>query len=220
MQRIKLLLVDDHAVVRNGLQMLINAQADMEVVGDAADGNEAIRLAMDLKPNVVLMDLSMPYGRDGFSTTTELVQSLPETKVLILTMHDDDNYLFRALKAGASGYILKSSPGFELLKAIRQVSLGQAYLHPGATKKVIEGYIQTGNATEGQDVFQILSEREREILSLVAGGYTNKEIADLLVISPKTVENHKAHFMEKLGLSNRRELVRFALKHGLLDLNK
>lgn len=216
---IRVLLVDDHAVVRSGLQLLIDAQTDMSVVGEAADGLEAVARALELKPDVVLMDLSMPGGRDGLHTTAELTASQPETKVLILTMHDDDQYLFRALKAGASGYILKSSPGVELVKAIRQVHQGQAYLHPSAAKKVIQGYLQT-TATSGaasEDTYELLSDREKEIFGLVAKGYTNKEVADMLTISAKTVENHKAHIMDKLGLSTRRDLMRFAVKRGLLD---
>ncbi|MCF6092570.1 response regulator transcription factor [Microaerobacter geothermalis] len=218
MNNIRVMLVDDHAVVRNGLQMLLNAQPDITVIGEAADGNEAIIAAINLKPDVILMDLSMPNGRDGFSTTAEITQSDPDIKVLILTMHDDEQYLFRGLKSGASGYILKSSPGSELVKAIRQVYQGQAYLHPSAAKKVIDGYLQS-SAHDITDAFDLLSEREKEILSLVAKGYTNKEVADLLAISTKTVENHKANIMEKLGLSTRRDLIRFAVKRGLLDFD-
>lgn len=219
---IRILLVDDHAVVRSGLQLLIDAQPDMNVAGEAADGLEAVARALELKPDVVLMDLSMPGGRDGLHTTAELAACMPEVKVLILTMHDDDQYLFRALKAGASGYILKSSPGAELLKAIRQVYQGQAYLHPAAAKKVIQGYLQSTapGEKEPSDVYELLSEREKEILGLTAKGYTNKEMADMLAISSKTVENHKSHIMDKLGLSTRRDLMRFAIKRGLLDFGE
>lgn len=218
---IRVLLVDDHAVVRSGLQMLLDAQPDMTVVGEAADGIEAIAKAIEVKPDVVLMDLSMPRGRDGLYTTAELTATMPEVKVLILTMHDDEQYLFRALKAGASGYILKSSPGSELVGAIRQVYDGQAYLHPSAAKKVIQGYLQsTAHGPGGvKDAFELLTDREKEILALVAKGYTNKEVADLLAISAKTVENHKANVMEKLGLSTRRDLIRFAAKRGMLDFD-
>lgn len=217
---IRVLLVDDHAVVRSGLQLLIDAQPDMAVIGEAADGLEGVAKALELKPDVVLMDLSMPGGRDGLHTTAELTASQPDTKILILTMHDDEQYLFRSLKAGASGYILKSSPGAELLKAIRQVHQGQAYLHPSAAKKVIQGYLQSSTSSDKDqpaDTYDLLSEREKEILGLAAKGYTNKEMADMLAISAKTVENHKAHIMDKLGLSTRRDLMRFAVKRGLLD---
>lgn len=220
---IRVLLVDDHAVVRSGLHMLLDAQPDLTVVGEAADGIEAIARALEVKPDVVLMDLSMPRGRDGMYTTAELTSTMPEVKVLILTMHDDEQYLFRALKSGASGYILKSSPGSELVDAIRKVHEGQAYLHPSAAKKVIQGYLQTAMQAQAtgeiKDTFELLTEREKEILGLVAKGYTNKEVADLLSISAKTVENHKANLMEKLGLSTRRDLIRFAAKRGLLDFD-
>lgn len=216
---VKVLLVDDHAVVRSGLRLLLESQPDIRVIGEAADGIEAVARALELKPDVVLMDLSMPRGRDGMYTTAELSATMPEVKVLILTMHDDEQYLFRSLKAGASGYILKSSPGTELISAIRQVSQGQAYLHPEAAKRVIQGYLQTTNQTNTNpaDSFELLTEREKEILGLVAKGYTNKETADLLSISAKTVENHKANIMEKLQLATRRDLIRFAAKRGLLD---
>lgn len=219
--KIRILLVDDHAVVRSGLHLLLDAQPDMAVVGEAADGLEAIARVLELKPDVVLMDLSMPGGRDGLHTTAELVSTSPDTKVLILTMHDDEQYLFRSLKAGASGYILKSSPGSELLNAIRQVHQGQAYLHPAAAKKVIQGYLQRNPASDKEpaDTYDLLSDREKEILGLTAKGYTNKEMADMLVISAKTVENHKAHIMDKLGLSTRRDLMRFAVKRGLLEFD-
>ncbi|MFX0559902.1 response regulator [Tepidibacillus infernus] len=219
MDKIKILLVDDHAVVRSGLMMLMNAQTDMEVVGEAADGNEGINKALELKPDVVLMDLSMPHGKDGFSATAELKKAMPHLSVLILTMHDDDEYLFRGLKAGASGYILKSAPSQELLHAIRTVRKGEAYLYPTATKRLIEGYLNFAEKEE-QDSLDLLSSREKEVLSFVALGYSNKEIADKLVISVKTVENHKANIMEKLQLTTRPQLVKFAIKKGLLDLDE
>lgn len=215
---IKILLIDDHAVVRSGLMMLINSQPDMEVVGEAADGNEGIAKVLDLKPNVVLMDLSMPHGRDGFSSTSELKKVVPDINILILTMHDDDEYLFRALKSGASGYILKSSPSEELLNSIRTISKGEAYLYPTATKRLIEGYLDFAEKGE-EDSINLLSPREREILSYVAMGYSNKEIADRLIISVKTVENHKAKIMEKLKFTSRPELVKYAIKKGLIDLD-
>lgn len=218
MEPIKVLLVDDHAVVRDGLQLLLNAQADMKVVGEAAEGSEAIAKALEMKPDVVIMDLSMPNGRDGLSTTSELTQVFPECKVLILSMYDDNQYLFRALKAGASGYILKSSLGKELVGAIRQINQGQAYLHPNAQKKIIERLIN-GTISETADSFDLLSDREKEILSLVAKGFTNKEVGDLLSISSRTVETHKANIMEKLELNTRKDLIRFAVKKGLLEFN-
>jgi two-component system response regulator NreC len=216
MKKIRIFLVDDHAVVRDGLHMLLNAESDMEVVGEAAEGNEALIKIPQLKPNVVIMDLSMPNGRDGLPTTSEITQFFPDIKVLILSMHDDEQSLFRALKAGASGFLLKSSLGQELVAAIRQVDSGLAYLHPTAQKKVIQ-HVFHESGEEFNDSFDLLSEREKEILSLVAKGYTNKEMGELLTISPRTVETHKYKIMEKLNLTTRRDLVQFALVRGLLD---
>ncbi len=216
--KVRVFIVDDHAVVRSGLRAVLDAQPNITVIGEAADGASCIKQALELKPDLVLMDLSFPNGRDGLYTTKELLQSMPEVKVIILTMHDDEQYLFRALKAGASGYILKSAPMSELVLAIEQVHQGLVYLHPSATKKVIQGYLH-GQTKETKDVFETLTEREREILSLVAKGYTNKEVAELLLISVKTVENHKANMMDKLQLNNRRELMKLAYRRGLLDFD-
>jgi two-component system, NarL family, response regulator NreC len=212
---IKVLLVDDHAVVRMGLKMLLNSLKDMEVVGEASEGNEGIRKAMETNPDVILMDLSMPHGKDGLSATSELKKQLPPTAILILTMHDDEEYLFRAIQAGASGCVLKSAPHDELVQAIRSVCSGNAYLHPSATKRLMEEYI--GNLKQDEmDTYQLLSDREKEVLTLVAKGYSNKEIAEKLVISVKTVETHKGNVMGKLKIKTRPELVSFALKKGLL----
>lgn len=216
MEKINVFLVDDHAVVRDGLYLLLNAQEDIVVVGEAAEGNEALRKLPQAKPDVVIMDLSMPNGRDGLPTTSEIVHHFPDIKVLILSMHDDQESLFRALKVGASGYLLKSSLGKELVKAIRQVHSGQAYLYPSAQKKVIE-FVFQDTGEDFNDSFDLLTEREKEIFSLVAKGYTNKEAGELLMISPRTIETHKSNIMEKLQLTTRRDLVQFALKRGLLD---
>ncbi len=216
MNRIKVFLVDDHAVVREGLNYLVNNQTDMVVVGEAAEGNEALIKIPPASPDVVIMDLSMPNGRDGLPTISDIVHLYPNIKVLVLSMQDNENALFRALKVGASGYILKSSLGHELLMAIRQVYAGQAYLHPNAQKKVIE-HLMSDQSNSDKDTFDLLTEREKEIFSLVAKGYTNKEIGELLSISPRTVETHKSKVMEKLNLSTRRDLVQFALKRGILE---
>lgn len=214
---IKLLICDDHAVVRSGLSMLLHGKHDIEVVGEASEGDEAIRMAQELLPDVVLMDLSMPHGKDGMTATTELKKLLPDTAILILTMHDDDEYLFRAIQIGASGYILKNAPHDELLSAIQCVAKGDAYLYPTATKRLMSEYlVKMKQGGEGAGPYDALSEREKEILAWIAKGYSNKEIADSLVISVKTVETHKSNLMEKLGLKTRPELIKFALKKGLL----
>jgi two-component system, NarL family, response regulator NreC len=211
---IKILLVDDHAVVRMGLTMLLNSNPEMQVIGEASEGNEGIKKAMKLKPDVVVMDLSMPHGKDGLSATSELKKLMPNVNILILTMHDDEEYLFRAIQAGASGCILKSAPHDELMAAIESVSLGNAYLHPAATKRLMEEYL--GSIKDSQDTYHLLSDREKEVLTLVAKGYANKEIAEQLVISVKTVETHKGNLMEKLQMKTRPELVEYAVKKGLL----
>lgn len=216
---IRILLVDDHAVVRMGLKMLLNNHSNMEVVGEASEGDEGIEKAHELKPDVIIMDLSMPHGKDGLSATSELKKQMPDVAILILTMHDDEEYLFRAIQAGASGCILKSAPHDELILAIQSVSQGNAYLHPSATKRLMEEYLYHNRTGEG-DLFQLLSDREREVLTLIAKGYSNKEIGEKLTISVKTVETHKGNLMEKLHMKTRPELVAFALKKGLLGYGR
>lgn len=213
---VRIMVVDDHAVVRSGLMSLLDGKGGLQVVGEAADGDEAILRASELRPDVVLMDLSMPHGKDGLTATKELKKELADIAVLILTMHDDEEYLFRAIQAGASGYILKSAPHDELLAAIRSVAAGDAYLYPTATKRLMLEYIDKLKNGEGAGTYESLSEREKEILAWTAKGYSNKEIAEHLIISVKTVESHKSNLMEKLGLKTRPELVKFALKKGLL----
>lgn len=215
---IRVLIADDHAVVRSGLAMLINSQQDMQVVGVAADGREAVELGVKLLPQVVLMDLSMPPGENGLIATARLKELLPEIRVLILTMHDDEEYLFQSLKAGAVGYILKTAPDFDLLKAIRTVHQGESYLYPSAAKSLIERFLRQGNKSEEFESLQLLTEREKQTLRLVAMGYANKDIAEQLCLSVKTVEAYKARIMEKLDLKTRPEMVRYAMKKGLLDL--
>ncbi|WP_433944142.1 response regulator transcription factor [Paenibacillus sp. SN-8-1] len=214
---IRILVVDDHIVVRSGLMALLNGKNGMEVIGDAADGHEAIQKAQELKPDVILMDFSMPQGMDGLTATQELKKILPDISVLILTMHDDEEYLFRAIQSGASGYILKSAPHDELVTAILSVATGSAYLYPSATKRLMNEYLDAMKNGESQGAFDTLSDREREILSWVAKGYSNKEIAEHLIISVKTVETHKSNLMEKLGLKTRPDLVKYAMKKGMLN---
>jgi two-component system response regulator NreC len=159
----------------------------------------------------------MPQGKDGLTAAAELKELLPDTAILILTMHDDDEYLFRAIHAGAAGYVLKNAPHEELLTAIRSIAQGDAYLYPTATKRLMKEYVDRMQRGDSGDVFHALSEREKEVLSLTAKGYANKEIAEMLVISVKTVETHKSNVMEKLGLKSRPELIKYAMKKGLLN---
>jgi two-component system response regulator NreC len=215
--KIRILIVDDHALVRSGLSALLGSKPHLEVVGEAAEGNEAIRQAAALRPDVVLMDLSMPHGKDGLATTAELKKTLPNVQVLILTMHDDEEYLFRAIHVGASGYLLKSAPHDELVSAIESVHQGNAYLNPNATKRLMSEYLDRLKRGENIDTYESLSEREKEVLALIAKGYSNKEISEHLTLSVKTVETHKGNLMEKLNVRTRPELVKYAAKKGLLQ---
>ncbi|TLS50452.1 response regulator transcription factor [Paenibacillus antri] len=216
---IRILIVDDHALVRSGLSALLGSKPHLNVVGEAAEGNEAIRKAAELSPDVVLMDLSMPLGKDGLSTTSELKKAQPNVQVLILTMHDDEEYLFRAIHAGASGYLLKSAPHDELVSAIETVYGGNAYLNPNATKRLMSEYLDRLKRGENIDTYESLSDREKEVLALIAKGYSNKEISEHLMISVKTVETHKGNLMEKLNVRTRPELVKYAAKKGLLHFD-
>ncbi|WP_311200999.1 response regulator transcription factor [Niallia taxi] len=216
---INVLIADDHAIVRSGLSFLIEAQEDMQVVGTAADGLEASYLVERLQPNVVLMDLSMPPGENGLSATKKIKKAFPHINILILTMHDDEEYLYHAFKSGATGYILKNAKDDELLNAIRSVKSGGRYIHSKVSTKMVREHIESPlQEPEFVDSYFLLSNREQEVLPLVALGYGNKEIADKLFISVKTVEAHKANMMSKLGLTTRPELVQYAIKKNLIDL--
>lgn len=217
MTKIRILLADDHAVLRTGLRMIIDAQADMEVIGEAGDGREAIEQADRLRPDVVLLDLSMP-GLGGLSALGVIRGKVPETKVLVLTMHDDEGYLGRVLEAGGSGYVVKKAADMELLSAIRAVKRGEVYVHSSLTRSLVEGtFDRRGEAGGGaSDCLEELSDREKEVLRLLAHGYTNQQIADTLLLSVKTIETYRARLMEKLKLRTRAELVHYALQKGLL----
>ncbi len=210
---IRVLIADDHTIVRSGVRLLLEAEADMEVVGEALDGREALDLAESLQPDVVLMDITMPE-MDGLEATREIKTSFPQIKVLVLTMHRSDEYFFEMLKAGASGYILKGAKTSELINAVRVVQQGEVFLYPTMTQKLVNGYLKLSEWDK--EAGPSLSPREKEILSLLAEGYSNKEIADLLVISPSTVHSHRSNVMDKLGLNNRRELIQYARKRGLI----
>lgn len=214
---IKLVIADDHAVVRSGFSMILNYQSDMEVVATAADGIEAYAMVGKHQPDVLLLDLSMPPGESGLIATGKISEDYPDTKILILTMYDDEEYLFHVLKNGASGYILKNAPDEELVSAIRTVYSGGTYIHPKMATSLVKEFVKNDGVAGTDDPFKILSKRELEILPLVAKGYGNKEIAEKLYISVKTVEAHKAKIMEKLSLKSRPELVEYALKKKLLN---
>lgn len=214
--KIRILLVDDHAILRAGLRALLRAEADIEVVDEASDGSEAVAKTERLLPDVALMDISMPV-MDGLEATRRIHQSCPEVKVLVLTIHDNEVYLFQVLEAGGSGYIVKKSAATELISAIRAVHRGEAFLSPMATKMVIGRYLHAVGRGEGKQSYDELTSREKDTLKLIADGYTNQEIADHLIISVKTVETHRAHILKKLELHTRADLVKYARSHGLLD---
>jgi two-component system response regulator NreC len=196
--------------------MMLNAQLDMEVVGEAQDGRQAIAETQRLHPDIVLMDITMP-DMNGIEATRQIKKLVPEAKVLMLTMHENDEYVFQALRAGASGYMLKEAADTELISALHIIYGGQFYLSPIAQSVMVGDYLQRVRAGEERDSYSSLTEREREILKLVAEGYTNNQIAERLVISPKTVDTHRTHIMDKLNLHSRAELVKYAMRRGLLE---
>ncbi len=215
-EKIRVLIVDDHTILRAGLRMLLNAHPDIEVVGEASDGNQAVASAQRLQPDVILMDIAMPEC-NGIEATRQIKRLMPETRVLVLTMHENEEYLFQVLRAGASGYILKEAADTELVTAIRVVYSGRFYLSPSAQSIMVGDYLQRVRAGEERDSYSALTEREREILKLVAEGYTNNQIAERLTISPKTVDTHRTHIMDKLNLHSRAELVKYAIRKGLIE---
>jgi two-component system response regulator NreC len=212
---IRILLADDHAVLRTGLRLLLTSQNEYEVVGEASSGTETLALAAELQPDLILLDLSMPAlgGLDALPTIRQL---LPAAKILILTMHDDPQYLRQALKHGASGYILKKAADTELLSAIKAVLRGEVYIHPSMTRVLLEDMLPASQSAKSEDAWASLSEREQEVLKMVALGHTSGEIAEQLNLSAKTVETYRARGMEKLGLRTRAALVKFALQEGLI----
>lgn len=216
MPETRLLLADDHAVLRSGLRLLLDAQPDLKVVGEAGDGAEALRLAAELRPDLVLLDLTMP-GLSGLEALPALRKAAPGARVLILTMHDDEGYLRQALRAGASGYVLKKAADAELISAVRAVMRGEMYVHPSLTRALVEELLPPAASNSSGDPWDALSEREQEVLKLVARGHTSAEIGERLSLSAKTVETYRARGMDKLGLRSRAALVQFALAHNLLS---
>ncbi len=207
----RILIADDHGIVRSGLRLLLERQSDIEVVGEAADGAEARELAVRERPDLAILDVRMPK-LTGLQVTREIKQQAPEVAVLILSMHDDERYLFEALKAGAAGYVLKTQADTDLLDAVRAVERGEPFLTPEAQRAVIKEMLERG--PDGADQ---LTPREEEIVKLVAEANTTRQIAEILHLSEKTVENHRANAMRKLGMRDRVELVRYAIRKGLID---
>ena len=214
-KKIKLMLADDHAVVRSGLRMLLDAQPDMEIIGEAETGTEAVTKVQELRPDIVLMDVEMP-GMNGIEATQKIKESVPETAVLALTMYEDDQYFFEMLKAGASGYVPKRAAPDELVNAIRTVSKGGVFLYPTLAARLVNDYINRDETTPTDD--EDLTPREKEVLIQIAEGLTNPEIAEELTISVKTVDRHRENIMRKLNLHSRVDLVKYAIRKGLIDL--
>lgn len=213
MAKIRVVLVDDHTILREGLRSLLALQEDIEVVGEASDGASALELIGRVKPDVAVMDVAMP-GMDGLEATRRVKKDFPETRVLILTQHDNREYVFSLLQAGAVGYVLKKSGGAEVINAIRSAFAEGAFLPPSIAREVMDRFVQRP-PEEGQPR---LTEREKEVLRLIAEGKTNKEIAEILYLSVKTVMAHRTNIMEKLDLHSRTELVKYAIRQGLVSV--
>ena len=218
MTPIRILLVDDHAVVRAGLRMLLGADPELQIVGEAENGAQALRLTDEVAPDVVLMDISMP-DMNGIEATRKIKEQAPNVTVLALTMHEDDQYFFEMLAAGASGYVPKRAAPNDLISAIHAVHNGGVFLFPSVARVLVQDYVQrAARAGAAGHSFDVLTEREREVLSLIAQGLSNQEIADQLVISAKTVNRHRENIMAKLNLHSRVELVRYAIEKGLIEI--
>ena len=215
MPRTRLLLADDHTVVRQGLRKLLEERPDWEVIAEAGDGREAVRLAEQHRPDVAILDVAMPL-LNGIETTRQITKRVPGTRVLVLSMHADEAYVTQILQAGATGYLLKDSADVDLLKAVGEVAQGRSFFSPAIARVMLDDYVRQLADRGVTDRYESLSEREREIFHLVAEAKTNKEIAALLNVSPSTVETHRAHIMEKLDLHSAAEIVLYAVRRGVI----
>jgi two-component system response regulator NreC len=218
MRKIKVVVADDHTILRQGIKALLDNQEGIEVVGEAKDGREAIKTIEELLPDVILMDIAMP-GLNGLEATRRIKKKFPKVKVVVLTMHANEEYIFQILNAGADGYLVKEAAFQDLISAINAVHRGEAFMSPSISKKVMTDYIQRAQGEEKVG-FDTLTTREREILQLVAEGNSNKKIAEALFISPKTVETHRAHIMDKLNIHDRAGLIKYAIRKGMINLDK
>jgi two-component system, NarL family, response regulator NreC len=216
MKKIRILLADDHTLIRGGLRLLVEQQPDLVVVGEAEDGRQAVALAASLKPDVAVLDIGMP-SLNGIEAAKQITEGESRAAVVILSMHADETYILRALKAGARGYLLKDSTESDLALAIRVVAEGKSFFSPAVSKVLLEDYVRKLQRTGGEDSYDLLTPREREILQLVAEGKSNKEVANLLHLSVYTVETHRANFMEKLKLKSVPELILYAVRKGIIS---
>ncbi len=218
-RKIKILIADDHTLVRAGLAAFLKISDDFEVVGEAADGVEVIEAAKKLKPDVILMDIGMPT-LGGLEATMEIKKILPDVKILILTQYDDTLYVRRCLKAGASGYILKKAVTPDLITAIHAIASGEMYLHHSVASSVVEGYLEIKKGESAEDPYDTLTDREKEVLKLIAEGFSHKETADMLKISVRTTVAHQENICSKLGLHSRADLIKFAIKHDIIKVDR
>ncbi len=216
MKKQRILIAEDHGILREGLRVLLSSEPDLEVVGEATDGQNAIRLAAQLQPHLVLMDLSMPLT-NGTEAIPAIKRRLPETKIIALTVHKTEEYVRATLDAGADGYVLKDDTHHELITAIRSVLNGKTYLSPGITEKIVSGYLDRSATTSSSTSWDTLTPRERETMKLIAEGYKNKEIAEYLSVSLKTVEKHRSNLMRKLDLHSASALTAYAIEKGLIS---
>lgn len=216
MKKIRILLADDHQLMRSGLRLLIEQQADLTVIGEAADGREAVALAKSLRPDVAVMDISMP-NLNGIEAAHQITQSHAELAVIVLSMHPDESYVLRALKAGAKGYLLKDSAESDLIAAVRAVARGKSFFSPAVSKVLLDDYIRKLKRSGAEDAYDLLTPREREVLQLVAEGKSNKEVANLLNLSVYTVETHRSNIMQKLNLKGVPELTLYAVRKGIIS---
>jgi DNA-binding NarL/FixJ family response regulator len=216
MKKIRILLADDHKLMRSGLRLLIEQQPDLTVVGEAADGREAVALAKSLRPDVAVMDISMP-NLNGIEAAHQITQSHAELAVIVLSMHPDESYVLRALKAGARGYLLKDSAESDLITAVRAVARGKSFFSPAVSKVLLDDYIRKLKRSGAEDAYDLLTPREREVLQLVAEGKSNKDVANLLNLSVYTVETHRANIMQKLNLKGVPELTLYAVRKGIIS---
>ncbi len=218
MSKMRILIADDHVIVREGLRTLLEAQPDIQIVEEATDGEEAVNKTKEVQPDIVLMDITMP-GMSGIEATCQIKQQNPDVRILALTMHESDEYFFKMLEAGASGYFVKGGSSSELVSALRAVWKGDVFIYPTMAKKLLNDYLNRVGAGQDKKYYDGLTDREREILKLIAEGHTNQEIAELLVLSTATVQTHRANIMAKLGLHSRTELIKYAIRRGFITLD-
>jgi DNA-binding NarL/FixJ family response regulator len=218
MKKIRLLVADDHKIFRQGIKKLLEDESDLQVVGEASDGRDAVKKATELKPDVILMDIAMA-NLNGLEATRQIKKQLPSAKVIMVTMHKNEEYVLQSFQAGASGFILKEGAVEELVSAIRSIHSDKSFLSPSISKTLIDAYMRKMETGKTETPFDLLTDREREVLQLIAEGYTNREVAKSLFISVKTVEAHRAHIMQKLNIHDIAKLVKYAIQKGLVDLN-